>query len=66
MASFRLTGLDPQAPGRVVTLVPSAEWTALPGADDYPTTLVWGAVYTIDPEHEEEVKAYLDHREKDG
>lgn len=49
-----------------MTLVPSSEWANLPGADDYPSLLVWGVVYTIDPRHVKEVKEYLDVREKDG
>ncbi|KAG0150930.1 hypothetical protein CROQUDRAFT_720147 [Cronartium quercuum f. sp. fusiforme G11] len=56
----------PENPGRVVTLVPHDEWMSLPGADDLPSTFVWGVVYTIDPSHVEEVKAYLDERERDG
>jgi cation transport regulator ChaC len=50
----------------VVTLVPNSEWLKLPGADEYPSRLVWGVMYTIDPNHAEEVHAYLDEREKDG
>jgi glutathione-specific gamma-glutamylcyclotransferase len=31
-----------------------------------PDLPVWGLLYEIDPLKEVEVKAYLDHREKDG
>ncbi|OAV97830.1 hypothetical protein PTTG_25837 [Puccinia triticina 1-1 BBBD Race 1] len=53
-------------PGVVVTLVPDSEWLELTSADKYPSRLVWGVMYTIDPSHAEEVQAYLDEREKDG
>ncbi|POW22024.1 hypothetical protein PSHT_01713, partial [Puccinia striiformis] len=56
----------PENPGLVVTLVPNSEWLKLQGADEYPSRLVWGVMYTIDPNHSEEVHAYLDEREKDG
>lgn len=58
----------PEAPGRVVTLVPSDRWRALSpddvtiGEDDR----VWGVAYEIDPAYATEVRQYLDHREKDG
>lgn len=44
----------PQAPGRVVTLVPE------PGAE------CWGAVYRVDRARRDEVLRSLDHREKGG
>ncbi|KAI9615400.1 hypothetical protein KEM48_005602 [Puccinia striiformis f. sp. tritici PST-130] len=56
----------PENPGLVVTLVPNSEWLKLQGADEYPSRLVWGVMYTIDSNHSEEVHAYLDEREKDG
>ncbi|PKI85422.1 hypothetical protein MVES1_000738 [Malassezia vespertilionis] len=57
----------PENPGRVVTLVKASDWLALPGADLPPEAdIVWGISYTIDPVHAEEVRAYLDHREKNG
>jgi len=58
----------PEDPGVVVTLIPSAEWKELAGADDGDgsESKVWGVVYTIEPGRAEEVQAYLDEREKDG
>ena len=46
----------------------SAElWHSLPQADEAPEgDIVWGISYTIDPAYAEEVRAYLDHREKNG
>ncbi len=45
----------PEAPGRVVTLLPGAE-----------RDRVWGVVYQIAPGHEREVLEGLDHREQRG
>ncbi|WFD22069.1 hypothetical protein MEQU1_000731 [Malassezia equina] len=57
----------PERPGRVVTLVSADHWHSLPGADDAPEgDIVWGLSYTIDPAHADEVRAYLDDREKNG
>ena len=44
----------PEAPGRVVTLVPEGG------------SLCWGAAYRIAPDTVEDVLAQLDHREKGG
>lgn len=50
-----------------MTLVSADEWHKLPHADNIPDgDTVWGVVYRIDPQYAEEVKEYLDHREKDG
>ncbi|KZT61865.1 ChaC-like protein [Calocera cornea HHB12733] len=61
----------PERPGRVVTIIPWAEWHALAqerkheeAADE--EDIVWGVAYTIDPAFEDEVRAYLDYREKNG
>ncbi|KIJ45049.1 hypothetical protein M422DRAFT_29905 [Sphaerobolus stellatus SS14] len=57
----------PENPGRVVTLVHIEDWDDFAGEDPFPEDdIVWGIAYTIDPTHEEEVRAYLDYREKDG
>ncbi|KAI3628266.1 hypothetical protein GLX27_000032 [Malassezia furfur] len=57
----------PERPGRVVTLVKSEDWKQLPDADEAPEgDIVWGISYTIDAAHADEVRAYLDHREKNG
>lgn len=58
----------PQNPGRVVTLIHQEDWAAFSSAvDPFPhEDIVWGIAYTIDPVHAAEVRAYLDHREKDG
>ncbi|KAF8502871.1 ChaC-like protein-domain-containing protein [Russula emetica] len=57
-----------QNPGRVVTLIHQEDWAAFSSAvDSFPhEDIVWGIAYTIDPAHATEVRAYLDHREKDG
>ncbi|MFV8749036.1 gamma-glutamylcyclotransferase [Nannocystaceae bacterium ST9] len=47
----------PEAPGRVVTLVP---------ASDDESEDVWGTVYRVAPGFEAEVLAKLDHREQGG
>ncbi|WFD17817.1 hypothetical protein MCAP1_000026 [Malassezia caprae] len=57
----------PERPGRVVTLVSADHWRSLPGADEAPEgDIVWGISYTIDPAYADEVRAYLDNREKIG
>ncbi|KAJ7214985.1 ChaC-like protein [Mycena pura] len=57
----------PQSPGRVVTLVHKEDWDLFSGSDPFPNEdIVWGVAYTIDPEFEADVRAYLDYREKDG
>lgn len=57
----------PERPGRVVTLVTAADWQALPGAEAAPEgDVVWGISYTVDPAYAQEVRAYLDDREKNG
>lgn len=57
----------PERPGRVVTLVKSEDWKKLPDADEAPEgDIVWGISYTIDPAYADEVRAYLDYREKNG
>ena len=50
-----------------MTLVRAEDWHSLPHADDLKDgDLVWGVAYRIDPVYVPEVRAYLDHREKDG
>ncbi|KAI9510700.1 ChaC-like protein, partial [Russula earlei] len=59
----------PENPGRVVTLVHREDWVGFSGVagDPFPhEDVVWGVAFTIDPAHAKEVRAYLDHREKDG
>ncbi|KAJ7635652.1 ChaC-like protein [Mycena polygramma] len=57
----------PENPGRVVTLVHKEDWDLFCDSDAFPDEdTVWGVAYTIDPEYEADVRAYLDHREKDG
>ncbi|CAO1630202.1 unnamed protein product [Parajaminaea phylloscopi] len=57
----------PERPGRVVTLVAASDWHRFKDADESPEgDIVWGVMYTIDPAHPDEVRAYLDHREKNG
>ncbi|KAJ7835116.1 ChaC-like protein [Mycena olivaceomarginata] len=57
----------PQKPGRVVTLVHKEDWDLFSSSDPFPDEdIVWGVAYTIDPEFEADVRAYLDYREKDG
>ncbi|KAL1409001.1 hypothetical protein Q8F55_005825 [Vanrija albida] len=58
----------PENPGRVVTVINAADWHKLakedPHADD--EDIVWGVAYRIDPAKEDEVRAYLEYREKNG
>ena len=61
----------PEAPGRVLTLIPTADWRALDPdeatlAERDDGDLVWGVMWSIDPAHGREVRAYLDDREKAG
>lgn len=63
----------PASPGRVATIIHSDEWQDYAkshpcGAQDaFPEDdQVWGVVYEIAQEHSFAVKAYLDHREKNG
>ncbi|KAJ7764311.1 ChaC-like protein [Mycena metata] len=57
----------PENPGRVVTLVHKEDWDIFSASDPFPDEdIVWGIAYTIDPEFEADVRAYLDYREKDG
>ncbi|WWC87434.1 uncharacterized protein L201_002323 [Kwoniella dendrophila CBS 6074] len=60
-----------EAPGRVVTVIEAREWHKLEGitipkGQILPEDYVWGMAYRIDPHYEEEVKAYMEHREKNG
>jgi cation transport protein ChaC len=51
----------------VVTLVCASQWHSFISNDDTPEgDVVWGVAWTIDPSKSEEVRAYLDHREKNG
>lgn len=57
----------PQSPGRVVTLITKEYWLELGdphkyGSDDK----VNGIAYRIDPQYAEEVREYMDYREKNG
>ncbi|WRT65300.1 uncharacterized protein IL334_002243 [Kwoniella shivajii] len=63
--------VEHKAPGRVVTVIEAREWHMLEGitvsegaisSDDY----VWGMAYRIDPQYEDEVKTYMEYREKNG
>jgi len=57
----------PENPGRVVTLIHKEDWDKFSGSDAFPDEdTVWGIASTIDPTHEDEVREYLDYREKDG
>ncbi|PWN88576.1 ChaC-like protein, partial [Acaromyces ingoldii] len=57
----------PEHPGRVATLVRSSDWAKFIPDDDSPEgDIVWGVAWTIDPRKENEVRAYLDDREKNG
>lgn len=55
----------PEFPGRVVTLIHADEWANFSDQDAFPhEDTVWGVAYTIDPAHAQEVREYLDYREK--
>ncbi|EIW77986.1 ChaC-like protein [Coniophora puteana RWD-64-598 SS2] len=55
----------PENPGRAVTLIHKEDWDHYSASDPYPDDdTVWGIAYTIDPVHEKEARAYLDHRER--
>ncbi|OCF58223.1 hypothetical protein L486_04253 [Kwoniella mangroviensis CBS 10435] len=54
----------PDAPGRVVTVIEAREWHKLEGLNTpkgtiLPEDYVWGMAYKINPDYEEEVKAYM-------
>ncbi|KAJ6452456.1 ChaC-like protein [Mycena sanguinolenta] len=50
----------PENPGRVVTLVHKEDWDLFSSSDPFPDEdTVWGVAYTIDPEFEADVRAYL-------
>ncbi|KAJ7871729.1 ChaC-like protein [Mycena leptocephala] len=50
----------PENPGRVVTLVHKEDWDLFSSSDAFPDEdTVWGVAYTIDPEFEADVRAYL-------
>ncbi|KAJ2399041.1 hypothetical protein GGI23_002887 [Coemansia sp. RSA 2559] len=52
-------------PGRVCTLLPAADWSAMFPADPH-DSVCWGMAYKVKAGMEPQVKAHLDHREKDG
>ncbi|KAJ7082599.1 ChaC-like protein [Mycena epipterygia] len=57
----------PENPGRVVTLVHKEDWDLFSGSDAFPDEdIVWGVAYTIDPEYEPDVRAYLAPIFQDG
>ncbi|CAO3683199.1 unnamed protein product [Umbelopsis ramanniana] len=57
----------PEAPGRVVTLVPHAEWKTMDDYHDHKDDDVcWGVAFKIPGTDVETTRAYLDHREKNG
>ncbi|KAJ1581085.1 hypothetical protein NDA11_002098 [Ustilago hordei] len=61
-----------ERPGRVVTLVKASDWHPLCKAAkvNEPKSpegdIVWGVSFTINPEHSQVVRQYLDYREKNG
>lgn len=57
---------SPARPGRVVTLVTAKDWRERGGEEPPEGDIVWGISYTIDPDHAQDVKNYLDWREKNG
>ncbi|KAJ1918338.1 hypothetical protein H4219_002663 [Mycoemilia scoparia] len=57
----------PEAPGRVVTLIPYEEWKDMEDEHHLPEDDVcWGMVYKVQSGKEDEVREWLDYREKDG
>ncbi|KAM3086655.1 hypothetical protein ACMFMF_000601 [Clarireedia jacksonii] len=59
----------PEAPGRVVTLIPYSHWRTLDDPHPIPsgvTPRVWGTAYRIPPSKVDEVRSYLDIREING
>ncbi|KAL9060479.1 MAG: hypothetical protein Q9162_000652 [Coniocarpon cinnabarinum] len=56
----------PEAPGRVVTLIPRAHWESLTDYHASAPPKTWGVAYHIPHEFVEEVKEYLDIREING
>ncbi|OCF32276.1 hypothetical protein I316_05944 [Kwoniella heveanensis BCC8398] len=57
----------PEAPGRVVTVIEAKEWHGLEGVSltnghILPEDYVWGVAYRIDPDKEDEVRAYMGER----
>jgi len=56
-----------ESPGRVVTLIHIKDWDLFSDTDAFPhEDVVWGIAYNIDPVYEDEVREYLDIREKNG
>ncbi|CAG8552836.1 15352_t:CDS:2 [Acaulospora morrowiae] len=49
-------------PGRVVTLIPIEEWKL----HDHEDGITWGVAYRIHEKDVEDIKKYLDYREKNG
>ncbi|CAM0136160.1 hypothetical protein VKS41_005445 [Umbelopsis sp. WA50703] len=57
----------PEAPGRVVTLIPHEEWKTMNDYHEHKDDDVcWGVAFKIPGTDVETTKAYLDHREKNG
>lgn len=57
----------PEFPGRVVTLLTHDTFKELGGIVEYESDeQVYGMAFRIDPEHAEEVRDYMDFREKHG
>nr|ODN74283.1 hypothetical protein L203_06631 [Cryptococcus depauperatus CBS 7841] len=59
----------PESPGRVVTVVESRDWHELEGiqlneGEVLQEDCVWGIAYRIDSEKEDEVRSYMEYREK--
>ncbi|KAJ1662844.1 hypothetical protein IW140_005553 [Coemansia sp. RSA 1813] len=57
-------------PGRVCTLIPAADWSTIFASDQHEAgdddVVCWGMAYKVKSGMETQVKAHLDHREKDG
>ncbi|KAI9503086.1 ChaC-like protein-domain-containing protein [Coemansia spiralis] len=54
-------------PGRVCTLIPALEWNTIFTDDPTdPDVVCWGMAYRVKAGMEQQVKAHLDYREKDG